>query len=922
MLTECRRSFATRRDCLIASPNIAARHPEPECGAPATAVDLRGGWWMFGDVVRAHRQRLGLSQEDLAARSGMSVRGLRKIEGNRIVAPRAATVRLLADAFGLPGEDRDEFCRDALSPGHTMSSVAGMQVRSAGPGAPVTVSLPPDVAGFRGRDDPLRRLDLLWSQSSTAISSALAIPLIVGPPGVGKTALAVHWAHRSRSRFPDGVLYENLRGYAATAPAEPIEVLLRLLTALDVPAARHPSGVAEATALYRSVLADRRMLIVLDDARTAEQVRPLLPNSPGCVVVVTSRDWLAGLVARDGAQPVELAALSPEESVALITDLLGSDRVGPEPGAVAELAELCGHLPLALRIAAASLTLRPRLSVRSYVTRLRTGNRLAELSVPGDPSVAMAAAFELSYSALPPDVRRLFRLLGLTPGPDVSIAAAAALADVSNVEARRLMIAAAAAHLVEERGEDRFALHDLLRLYARAAAERDEPPPQATSATRRLFGYYLRALHAAADLLSPDSGRLPAPTSDGHQPAFNVASALDWLNSELPNLIAAIRHVPDPALAEYVWQLADAVRGFLRIRRRTAELRDTGHAALAAADLVGFLPGQASAHLNIGSAHWALGEYPAAVTHLDQAAALARQAGWPAGESTARSTLGLVLCEQGRLRPAIEQVRAAGALARQLGPALRLAPLANLGYLHLMRGRLAAAEHCLRRALDLSRQLGNRSVEAFVRTNLGGLLVYRDRPAEAHDHLDAAMAIHTEFGDPFGQEVTHILLGGLAVFAENDPADAWYHAGRALRLARNIGDRHFEALAWVVRAAAERALGQSTAALAHYERASRLAAAAGARRPYADAMIGLARAQHARGEHVQALAHVDSALDIARLDGYQIIEADALELSAEIHWQQAAPTTAVTAAREALAIRERTGVRLGIERLHQLLALV
>ena len=281
--------------------------------------------------------------------------------------------------------------------------------------------LPPPIAAFSGRTGELAVLDAL----PEAARQGMPIAVIAGVAGVGKTALAVHWAYRVRDRFVDGQLYVNLRGHAPTAPVRPVEALAGFLPALGVRTDQVPADVDRAAALYRTPLADRRMLVVLDDARSAEQVRPLLPGSPGSVVVVTSRYGLGGLVARDGAVHVALDVLTPDEAYALLRRMLGRRRVDADPEAAGELARLCGHLPLALRIAAANLTLHPELTVADHVAELAADDRLSRLRVDGDEETAVRVAFDLSYAALPAEASRLLRLLGLVPGPDFGVELAA-----------------------------------------------------------------------------------------------------------------------------------------------------------------------------------------------------------------------------------------------------------------------------------------------------------------------------------------------------------------------------------------------------------------------------------------------------------------------------------------------------------------
>ncbi|HVQ91156.1 MAG TPA: AfsR/SARP family transcriptional regulator, partial [Mycobacteriales bacterium] len=379
----------------------------------------------------------------------------------------------------------------------------------AGAGRGTPAQLPAAVAAFTGRDRHLRELDGLLATGAAARPPVLVISTIAGAAGVGKTALAVHWARRVAGAFPDGQLHVNLRGHAAGPPVRPLEALAGFLHALGVPPADVPSEVEQAAALYRSVLAGKRVLVVLDNARHPDQVRPLLPSEPGCLVIVTSRDQLGGLVARDGAVRLALDVLTPAEARLLLARLLGADRVAAEPLAAAELAELCGRLPLALRIAAANLGAAPRTTIARYTSQLAAGDRLAALEVDGDPQASVRAAFELSYRDLPGAAQRLFRLLGLVPGPDLTPPAAAALAAVPVEQAARLLDRLAAAHLVEHRVPGRYGCHDLLRRYAAERAGSDDPAADRQAALGRLVDFYLHSVAAAAERLYPHLLRPP-----------------------------------------------------------------------------------------------------------------------------------------------------------------------------------------------------------------------------------------------------------------------------------------------------------------------------------------------------------------------------------------------------------------------------
>jgi transcriptional regulator with XRE-family HTH domain len=410
----------------------------------------------LGDLVRRFRDRAMLSQQALAERSGLSPRTVRALEIGQVRRPHAESIRLLSLALDLGPADREALVRSARTPRRPRPP----PTRSAAP-----AELPPSPADFTGRRRELARLDR--TLAARPGDPAVRIALVVGTAGVGKTALAVQWARRVRGAFPDGQLYVDLRGFAPGPPLAPHDALARMLRSLDTPADRIPADPEEAAGLFRTLLAGRRALVLLDNAADADQVRPLLPADPDCCALVTSRDSLAGLVASHGACRVALDVLDAREAVDLLARVVGDGRVGAQPDAARRLAQACEHLPLALRVAAANLTTRPDQDLAAYATALHIGGRLAGLDVDGDPQGGVRAAFDRSYVRLDEPLRRLFRQLSLAPGADITPPAAAALVgDPLPVVARRLD-RLVAAYLLRASGTGRYAfVHDLLREYA------------------------------------------------------------------------------------------------------------------------------------------------------------------------------------------------------------------------------------------------------------------------------------------------------------------------------------------------------------------------------------------------------------------------------------------------------------------------
>ena len=462
--------------------------------------------------------------------------------------------------------------------------------------------------------------------------------------------------------------------------------------------------------MYRSLLADRRVLVVLDNAIRPDQVRPLLPSGPGSMALVTSRNRLDGLVARDGARPLRLAPLTPEEARQLLARVIGRQRVEAEPGATAELAELCGHLPLALRIAAANVAAHPRRPVADYVRRLRRDDRLAALAVPGDPDSAVAAAFDFSYARLPPAAQRMFRLLGLVPGPDVTAAAAAVLAGIDQQAAEGLLDALATAHLVEEHAAGRYALLDPLRRYAANRAAEEEPAAGRHEARERLYDYYLRRVDAAARLLYPQKLRLaapPGPCGVATNGFADHADALAWLDEEATGLVAAVKSASVEGPRPAAWLLADALRGYFEARRVPVDWLAVGQAALAAAEAEGDLWALAFSQLSLADAHAYRRRYRQAITFYRRALSTGSRCESRQGRVDPRcaefknavlNNIGVVTAESGLPRRAARYFSRALALSRAAEiPVAMALQLGNLGEMYVQMGG------CVRRSGTTSR---------------------------------------------------------------------------------------------------------------------------------------------------------------------------------------------------------------------------
>ncbi|GLZ38092.1 BTAD domain-containing putative transcriptional regulator [Actinokineospora sp. NBRC 105648] len=766
----------------------------------------------------------------------------------------------------------------------------------------VPKQLPAEPRGFTGRTAVLSSLD------STVTGGIVAVS---GTAGVGKTALAVHWAHRVRSRFPDGQLYANLRGHSSGAPATPVEILAQFLVALGISPDRVPADEETAAALYRTLTADRRILVLLDNAVGPDQVRPLLPAGPECLVVVTGRDRFTGLVAVHGARQLTLDVLSPDDAVELLAGVLGRGRVRAEPGAVLEFAKLCVHLPLALRIAAANLADRPGDGIEDYVAELREGNLLAALAVPGDEQTAVRTAFDLSHAALPADAQRLFRLLSLVPGADVGAEAVAALAGTEPTRVLAPLDRLAAAHLVEHHTPGRYRFHDLLRRYAAEQAGRLEPAADRERALGRLYDWYLAAVDGAARLLYPHMLRLPV---SGVPPAFpGLGEATAWLDGERANLVAAVRFAADHGPRSMAWRLADALRGYFWMCMRRVEWLAVAEAGRSAADADGSPRARAAARLSLADLHFRQGQYRQAVRQYTAALLLARQAGWVEAQAAVLGNLGCVYWQSGRLADAASRFGRGLALSRRIGqPAGEAVAFGNLGLVHWEMGRLAEATTHYTQALHRYRRIGSRYGEAINLANLGQAQRARGRTAEAVELLCRSLDLQCEAGNRGGEAETRSRLA-LAHGDRGHRAVALECAGTGLALAREAGDPRTEAEALAALAAVLARFGDRPEAVRRYGQALDLIRETGDRYPEVDALIGLAAVTADPGRARQALALAEQA-------GYRALQGQALTTLAGALFSRGEPGAATEHARGALAVHLETGHGLGETRTLSLLA--
>ncbi|MEU7621359.1 BTAD domain-containing putative transcriptional regulator [Streptomyces hygroscopicus] len=633
------------------------------------------------------------------------------------------------------------------------------------PPVAVPQQLPSDVAHFTGRERELAGLDALLRAGSGEgggggggrAPTAAVITVIAGSGGLGKTTLAVHWAHRVRDRFPDGQLYVNLRGFGPTGSAMTVAEAVRgFLDAFQVPAHLIPATVEAQTALYRSLVADRRMLILLDNARDAEQVRPLLPGSPGCLVVLTSRNELTSLVVAEQAQPLPLELLDRAEARDLLISRVGAERVAAEPRAVEDVITVCAGLPLALAIVAARAATHPRFGLEALAAELRDARGSLDAFEGGDATTDVRAVFSWSYHALGTDAARLFRLLGVHPGADIAAPAAASLVGISVPQARRLLVQLTRAHLITERAPGQYGCHDLLRAYAMELTQAYDAEDERRAALHRVLDHYLHTALAAGVAFTPHREPIaPEPV----QPGVSVGEftghgqALIWFVLTHPVLIAALQQAAETGFETHAWQLAWSLAEFLDQFGHWHDQRAVHRIALGAAHRARDLTGQAHACHGLGLADLRMGRYDRARGHLVRALNLHRESGNEVGQALVHVALNLV-CER--------------------------------------EGRHDEGLHHAMRALKLYRAADHRSGEAYALNNVGWAYAKLGDFQQALAHCEKALNMLRETGDGRGESAAWDSLGyAHSHVGDHEQAISCYR--HAVELRRGRGERVREA---------------------------------------------------------------------------------------------------------------------------------
>jgi DNA-binding SARP family transcriptional activator len=811
----------------------------------------------------------------------------------------------LADREGLdPSQAVIELETAILRRDPALDHEPAAEARPARGGPPVVpAQLPPSTVSFVGRQDDIDRLDALLAAHTDAPPPASNLVVaLVGTAGVGKTTLAVHWAHKVRHRFPDGQFYADIRSYSSAPRLRPIDVLARFLTALGVPDNQIPSELDRAVALYRSLLVDRRVLVLLDNVEGANDVRPLLPGG-GCLVVATSRNRMSGLVARDGAQQIVLDVLGPDEATAMITHILGVDQVAAEPEAAATLAAACAGLPLALGIAAANILAHPVRSIRDHVSDLQVGDSLSALELACDHDIAVRAAFEPSYQALAAPARRLLRLCGLVPGPDVTAEAAAALADTSAVP--RLLDELTSAHLLTEHTPGRYSLHDLLRQYAVERAVSEDSADERGAALRRLYAHYVATADAAVDLVKPGSPRLgrdEVPAAAPPRQFATTAEALSWLASERANMVAAVRAAAADGIHRAAGRLADALRGYLWVRSNVVDWLLVDTVALSAAIADDDLAAEAAAHLSLGSMYSRSGRFSEAERHHGMAVERYQRLQDRDGLAVALNCLGHVHRNTGRLADAAKSYEDALTLQRDHGePAAEAVSMLSLGLVYQDMGRLRPAAEYACRAAELFRVAGSRHGEGGALSSLGDICLALGRYERVREHLGQALRLTREAGSQWNEAETLRVLAEVARDTGRY-AEAMTLVGQAFAIAASVDADLLRPYVANTQGSVLRRMGGPEEAIEHHRAALEQARRHEARMPELDALLGLAAAYADLRQVEGAGTAAQHALGLARRFGYRLQEGHALAAVGRAHLLSARPGAARNAAAQALAV--------------------
>lgn len=933
--------------CTTAEQALVQAEPEQARAALAEAVALRRGP-AYGDAARLapiedeasrleERWLLAVEQRielDLARSDGAELIGeltplvkrhpyrerfvallmlalYRSGRQNDALAVYRRTVTALAEELGVePGAPLAELHQAMLRQDPRLDRPEVTPLAVEAPAVAQPAELPSRSGHFAGRTEESAALDTALAEARR--SGRLPLLAVVGPAGVGKTSLVVDWARRHAEEFPDGQIFTDLRGFSATEPATgPAEALRRLLWSLGVEAERVPAGVDQAAALLRSLLAGKRLLMVLDNVVSPAQVAPLLPGGDGNAVVVTSRNRLAGLTARHGAQQIPLAALAEGEAITLLEHIVGADRVQAEASAARELAQRCGRLPLALCIAAANVAEDPAQTIAGYLELHRAGAWVSALEVAGDPDQTVMAAFDLSLRSLTEPQQRLLILLSLVPGPSFTADTAAAIAGRTPADLQADLLRLVNAHFVQRASGARFAFHDLIRAYARSKADTVAAEDR-SAAMHRLYDLYCDTADAADRILQPGALRLPSGSPAGGDPfAGDLQAARAWFDDELPSLVAACRDAGAEGNELSAIRLADTVGRYLWTQVDLDTWTTVAEAGERAAVAAGDVRGQAAAQIAFARIADGRCDFTSGVSRYDEAMRLAREAQWPEAEEVALGSIAALHGQLGDLATAVDQLEAALEISRRRGDLLHEGrTLQMLGAYRAEQGELKTAADLFRQALTVIENQGSRIGRAIILCNTAGLDLLRGRYGEAAEQAQQALRITDEINH-VSCRISALVNLSAAWRGLGAPGTALPYVRQALAIPAGLDARD---LGFVLHEAAEvhDALGDQERAIEYHRTAYRLTAAAQTRSLTLTHTIALALAEH-RWSHAGHTAHATALPDLheclaeARHYGFRGLEGAALAALAEVSRDHGRADEAVAYAGQALQLQRESG---------------
>jgi DNA-binding SARP family transcriptional activator/predicted negative regulator of RcsB-dependent stress response len=809
----------------------------------------------------------------------------------------------LADEFGVtPGTELERTHHGVLT--DTLDDTGNGTVH-ADPAAPALMhltpaQLPADIGDFIGRAS-----ELATARTALTTPSGAGAPVLVisGMPGVGKSAFAVKLAHEIRARFPDGQLFLDMHGYSEHTPLSPARVLSRILPALGLPSTQVPTDLEDLTNTYRSLVADRRILLVLDNAANAQQVHNLIPAAPESAVLITSRSQMPSLAALTGARLLPLTPLSPPDSEQLVRTILAT---APKPADtdIRQIIELCGYLPLAMRVAATAYLHSAR-PLPEFVTELEQHDRLSALTIADDPRATVRAVFDLSYRTLSAGAARLFRLLSLVPGPDFCRSCAQHVAEISPAQAELLLGELSAASLIHPGRPRHYRFHDLVRLYAHDRCVTEDDHDELHAALSRLYSYYVTTADQAADALYPTWIRLPRthPTIVASEHSPIVPNAAQWMGDEAPNLIATIRYTAEYGPVDIAWYLSESMRPYVVTHGEyRIEALGAFEIALRAATSAENRRAMAAVHSAFSSVYVRVRDIQRALPHIRAELSQYLELGFAEGETRARIGLGDALATQGYLQDAADQISEALRIAeRHDFTALQLLALLNFSVLEEWRDQLDVAKKYVLSAFDLIDATSSNSTKGAVHATLGMIMIRRGEfksaieqhlialdcyrqsgdqhyesealrgLAQAYSktgntkaaiaHATKALAVAEDLGDEY--DITDSLISLAGTYHElNLTAQARSHVGSALKMCEKLEYKkaHIEALLQL--ASIDKTDGSLNRAEEHTHRAIELAHQGELLRLRGDAEILLAWITHEKGNHDQALRHADNAFTI------------------------------------------------------------